>query len=195
MAKGLESERHLCEAKTLMAEADPQVQLAQCWGAPFKYRLYSASVEKMSLLQSDFNMLWTACVDQDGVADAAERTSLILKPLAEHPEIQDLTHRLEGLAMKVLQVLCQTLRHTSEMPLKSDVMKEVEKVSDCGISEDERERLYRHLTDNLPAMPSDRPMCLVHDPHARGVVAIRSLENLVKHFEDISSLIIGEDIF
>ena len=26
MAKGLESERHLCEAKTLMAEADPQAR-------------------------------------------------------------------------------------------------------------------------------------------------------------------------
>ena len=32
--------------------------------------------------------------------------------------------------------------------------KKVEKVSDCGISEDERERLYRHLTDNLPPGPA-----------------------------------------
>lgn len=66
---------------------------------------------------------------------------------------------------------------------------------DCGISEDERERLYRSLTDSLPPMPSDSPMCLDHDPHARGTVAIRALENSIKHLEDISSLIIGEDIF
>ncbi|CAE7945772.1 unnamed protein product [Symbiodinium necroappetens] len=196
MAKGLETLRYLDEAKTYMAEADPSVRLAPCWRADFKFRLYSSSLEKMQLLQSDFYMLWTACLDQGLIADDAERTSLILKPLANHPAIQDLTDRLEGHSQKMLEALFAALRHTSETPLQNEVVKEAQKVSvDCGISEDERERLYRSLTDSLPPMPSDAPLCLDHDPHARGTVAIRALENSIKHLEDISSLIIGEDIF
>ena len=44
MAEGLKTEGYLREARDLAAEADPSVQLAPGWQAPFKLRLYTMSL-------------------------------------------------------------------------------------------------------------------------------------------------------
>ena len=51
------------------------------------------------------------------------------------------------------------------------------------------------LQHSRPVMTKNKPVSVVNDPQARATVAIRALENAIHHLEDVSSLIIGEDIF
>ena len=45
MAEGLKADGYLVEARSLATEADPNMQLAPGWQAPFKLRLYNMSLD------------------------------------------------------------------------------------------------------------------------------------------------------
>mmetsp|Transcript_3156 Transcript_3156/g.5652 ORF Transcript_3156/g.5652 Transcript_3156/m.5652 type:complete len:199 (+) Transcript_3156:27-623(+) len=198
MASGLHAREFLREARVLATEADPSVQLAPGWEAPFKLRLYNLSLDVLDQITADFNMLWVACVDQQSDDPDGEYTSDILEALAQNPTMRDLYERLNSHSKNMMDALFRTLRHTSETPLESDILEEVVSVSwRAVLPMEEREKLYSSLTAGLVVDSSEKLLAtsLLNDRQARATVVIRALENAIQHLEDVASLIIGEDIF